>query len=156
MKVKVEVEKPVFCAVEQTGRGDIDRYRVVLHKNLQNGKITIDRIEYRLVTVPEEAMKPSINGHFFREFCKTGNEVHKQQYLAHKAIEQEEAARKLQADRALRAEKAKQDRQARWQERRDGAKQAGKILREQAIRRRMMEEVETGQQALPRGLKSVI
>lgn len=144
-KVKVEVERPVFCAVEQTKHAHMDRYRVAVHNKLVNGKITIDRVEYTLVT----SQQPSVNGHHFREYCMVGNAAHKQQYQASLAIKQEEQARKMQADRAARAERAKQDRQARWQERKDGARKAGVILREMAIMNRKMEEVETGEQCLP-------
>lgn len=147
-KVKVEVEKPVFCVVEQTKHGHMDRYRVVHYKNLKDGKLVIERVEYTLVTEPAEQMKPSINGHFFREWCKVGNGAHQRQYEADKALRQEEQAKKMQADRAAREEKRKQDRKARWIERKQGARQAGIILREMAIMNRKMEEVETGERCL--------
>jgi hypothetical protein len=155
-KVKVEVEKPVFCVVEQTKITSKDRYRVVHHKNLKDGKLSIEKVEYTLVTVPEEAMKPSINGHHFREWIKVGNAAHAQQHKANQALVQETNARKVQADRAMREQEHQQARKARYDERQQGIKQARPILREQAIRKRMMDEVESGQQALPKNLRSVI
>jgi hypothetical protein len=149
---KPEVEKPIFCVVEQTKQGHIDRYRVVIFKNVKDRCVTIDKVVYALV----EAETPGINGHAFREYCKVGNATHQRQYQSSLALRQETNARQQQADRALNAEKARQERQDRYEERKQGAKNARPLLREIAIRKRMMDEVETGQQALPKNLRSVI
>jgi len=150
-KTKTEVEKPVFCVVEQTKRSTIDRYRVVIYKNMDGPKfktITIEdklgKVEYTLV----ESEQPSINGHYFRQYCATHNATHHAQQKGIQAQREEERQRQNQADRVKRAEEYQQARQARHQERKQGAKHAGIILKQMAIRGRMMEEVETGQRCL--------
>ena len=144
VKAKVEVEKPVFCVVEQTTRPSMDRYRVVIFKNISNKTLKMEGTEYKLV----EEHAPSINAHAFRQWCAEKNAEHHRAQKALQAQRQEEQERKMQADRAAREEKRKADRRARWQERRDGARHAGPILREMAIRARKMEEVETGERCL--------
>lgn len=159
-KAKVEVEKTVFCVVEQTTNmtGKVDRYRTVIHRNLVNKTITIDKLVYKLVE--SEALKPSINAHAFREYCNKGNEQHRiEQGIKSKAEEQDRRQKQEQtwkANAAKREEERKAARKARYQERQAGIQQARPILREIAIRKRMMDEVQSGQQALPTGLRSVI
>jgi len=161
-KVKVEVEKPVFCVVEQTKHTTLDRYRVVIFSKVKDKTITIDtnpvKVSYSLVE--SESEKPSINAQYFRDWCAKRNAEHRREQgiktEAERIQSEQERQRTWQANAAKREQERIQARQARHQERKDGAQQARPILREIAIRKRMMDEVETGQQALPKNLRSVI
>jgi hypothetical protein len=155
-KAKVEIEKPVFCVVEQTKVTSKDRYRVVIFKNVKAKAITIEKVDYVLV----ESETPGINAHAFRVFCAKGNEQHAIEHgiksKAQMQAQEQERQRNWKANQAQREEEYKQARKARYEERQQGIKQARPILREMAIRKRMMDEVESGQQALPKNLRSVI
>lgn len=147
-KTKTEVEKPVFCVVEQTKRPTIDRYRVVIFNKVKNKTITIDDINGKVEYVLVESEQPSINGHHFRQYCATHNATHHAQQKVIQAQRDEERQKQNQADRAKREAEYQQGRQDRHQERKQGAKHAGIILKQMAIRGRMMEEVETGKRCL--------
>lgn len=162
-KPKIEVEKSVFCAVEQTKRPTIDRYRVVIFSKVKNKTITIDdkmvgKLDYKLVE--SESEKPSINAQYFRTWCEARNVEHRREQgiksEAERIKAEQERQRTWAANAAKREEERKLARKARYDERRQGVQQARPILREIAIRKRMMDEVESGQQALPKGLRSVI
>ncbi|MGH2960184.1 MAG: hypothetical protein ACRDKE_11315, partial [Solirubrobacterales bacterium] len=107
-KVKVEVEKPVFCVVEaKNARGGTQpRYRTVIYKNIKNKAITIENLQYSLVE--SEEMKPSINAHAFRTFCDKQNAQHDiEQGIKAKAdakAREEERAKNWKANQAKREE----------------------------------------------------
>jgi len=145
-KVKVEVEKPVFAVVMQTKLPNIDPYRVVIFKKVVNKAITIDGVVYNLV----ESEQPSVNAQYFRDYCAQRNP--KRLTPQERAYQQRERAdqrayQERERLRRLEEEKIKR-REANHQERVQGAKRAGIILKEISIMNRKMEEVETGERCL--------
>jgi hypothetical protein len=143
-KPKVEVEKPVFCVVEQTKHTTMDRYRVTVANKLKNKTITIDNIIYSLV----ESEKPTIDGHSLRGWCQAHNGISWQEKQAKAAQQERERVARWEQTKAQREEERKLARKARYEERVQGAKRAGIILKEISIMNRKMEEVETGERCL--------
>jgi len=98
LKVKADIVKPVFAAVEQTKFPDCDRYRVVVFNKVQDGHIIIDGVDYILVA----SEQPSINGHHFRQFCAQKNAEHHAEQKRLRVQREEEQRQKQAAAQAAK------------------------------------------------------